>query len=76
MKKILININEYQNKKLNEIAKKWTATKSYIIRTAINDLLRKIDYQNQKYNPMDYMSKEDYEELVEIAKTKWTEDKD
>lgn len=74
LKKILININDYQNQKLKEIQKDWGVPKSFIIRTAINELLRRIDYQNQKYNPLDYMSRKDYEELIRIAKTKWIEE--
>lgn len=74
MKKILINISEQQYNDLTYLAEWKHTTKSALIRYAISRIVRRIKFEDQSYNPLAHMTEDQYNELINIAKTKWIDE--
>lgn len=74
MKKILISIEEDTENQLKTLSKAWGISKSQFIRIAIKKFIRKLKNQQRIYDPLEHMTKEQYDELIEIANTKWTDE--
>lgn len=74
MPKILFNLKEETNNELKALAARWDTTKSHVIRFAIYKLIKEYKPRIREYDPEDYTGWRDYEETIEIAKTKWIEE--